>query len=604
MRFWRRNVPAEPAHDTQEAPASPTVADEATELTSPRPEAEADETALTPQPPPEPEAERSEAAPLASQPTANTLAVESGEHQAGFWQRHVPSEATPADEEPDLPLSSGETGLRQPQHEPRVEDAVALAPSEPAAPVSSGPAITTPPPERPTPWGWLRRRLPEESLPEEEPPTVGELPAPPAEETELRRPEPAPTVEEAAPPAPEIPHTPPPLGEAEAIPATLLTERWGWLRWRQIPEEPLPERPPPAVEEPPSPPLEETELRQPEPTPGVEEMAPLAPEIPDTPTPMQPEPALPPESTERRGWFARLRAGLSRSSARLNDGINTIFLRRRLDDEALEELEELLISSDMGVGIAGEVTESLRRTRFNQEVAPEEVRAALAEQVIRLIEPVTRPLRIDRRRKPFVILVIGVNGSGKTTTIAKLAKQYRDQGMQVVLAAGDTFRAAAVEQLQIWGERTGCAVVTRPAGSDAAGLSYDALVQAQRESADILLIDTAGRLQNKADLMGELQKIVRVLKKVDPDAPHSVLLVLDATTGQNAHAQAEIFRDMVGVTGIVMTKLDGTARGGVLVSLAEKYGIPIHAIGVGETADDLRPFEAGAYARSLVGLEP
>jgi fused signal recognition particle receptor len=310
------------------------------------------------------------------------------------------------------------------------------------------------------------------------------------------------------------------------------------------------------------------------------------------------------ETTERRSWFGRLRAGLARSSERLNEGINAIFNRRRLDDEALLELEELLISSDMGVGVAAEVTEALRRNRFNQEVSPEEVRAALAEQVIRLVEPVTRPLRIDRERRPFVILVIGVNGSGKTTTIAKLAKQYCDRGLRVVLAAGDTFRAAAVEQLQIWGERIGAPVVTRAAGSDSAGLAYDALIQARAEDADILLIDTAGRLHNKADLMGELQKIVRVLKKVDPQAPHSVLLVLDATTGQNAHAQAEIFRAMVGVTGIVMTKLDGTARGGVLVSLAEKYGIPIHAIGVGETAEDLRPFEARAYARSLVGLEP
>ena len=206
--------------------------------------------------------------------------------------------------------------------------------------------------------------------------------------------------------------------------------------------------------------------------------------------------------------------------------------------------------------------------------------------------------------KPFVVLVVGVNGSGKTTTIAKLAKQYRDDGLKVVLAAGDTFRAAAVEQLQIWGERTGCPVVTRPNGADAAGLAYDALLQARAEGSDVLLIDTAGRLHNKADLMGELQKIVRVLKKVDPQAPHSVLLVLDATTGQNAHAQAEIFREMVGVTGIVMTKLDGTARGGVLVSLAEKYGIPVHALGVGEAADDLRPFDARSYARSLVGLEP
>ncbi len=317
----------------------------------------------------------------------------------------------------------------------------------------------------------------------------------------------------------------------------------------------------------------------------------------------QPEPA-PESAEERRGWLGRLRAGMARSSARLTQGINTIFTRRRLDDEALFELEELLIASDMGVGVSGEVAEALRKTRFNQEVSPEEVRLALAEEVIRLVEPVMKPLRLDLTKKPFVILVVGVNGSGKTTTIAKLAKQYRDDGHAVMLAAGDTFRAAAVEQLQIWGERTGCPVVTRPEGADAAGLAYDAMLEARTRGSDILLIDTAGRLQNKANLMAELQKMVRVLKKADPQAPHSVLLVLDATTGQNAHAQAEIFREMVGVTGIVMTKLDGTARGGVLVSLAEKYGIPIHAIGVGETADDLRPFEARAYARSLVGLEP
>jgi fused signal recognition particle receptor len=310
------------------------------------------------------------------------------------------------------------------------------------------------------------------------------------------------------------------------------------------------------------------------------------------------------EAEEPRGWFARLKAGMARSSERLNAGINTIFSRRRLDDAALLELEELLIASDMGIGIAAEVTEELRRSRFNQEVSPEEVRGALAEEVIRLVEPVMKPLRLDLTRKPFVILVVGVNGSGKTTTIAKLARQYRDAGHDVVLAAGDTFRAAGVEQLQIWGERTGCRIVAKPPGSDAAGLAFEAFEQARAEGSDILLIDTAGRLHNKANLMSELQKIVRVLKKVDPLAPHSVLLVLDATTGQNAHAQAEIFREMVGVTGIVMTKLDGTARGGVLVSLAEKYGIPIHAIGVGETADDLRPFEARAYARSLVGLDP
>jgi len=318
------------------------------------------------------------------------------------------------------------------------------------------------------------------------------------------------------------------------------------------------------------------------------------------------QPAIEPAASqeeEGRGWFARLRQGLSKSSSRLNEGINVIFRRRRLDAEALEELEELLIASDMGIGVSGEVVAALRRTRFNQEVSPEEVRGALADEVVRLIEPVMKPLRLDPAKKPFVILVVGVNGSGKTTTIGKLAKRYAGEGRRVVLAAGDTFRAAAVEQLQIWGERAGCPVLTRPTGSDAAGLAFDALTQARAEGADVLLIDTAGRLQNKADLMAELQKIVRVLKKVDPATPHAVLLVLDATVGQNAHAQAEIFRAMVGVTGIVMTKLDGTAKGGVLVSLAEKYGIPIHAIGIGEGAEDLRPFDARSYAHSLVGLD-
>jgi fused signal recognition particle receptor len=320
-------------------------------------------------------------------------------------------------------------------------------------------------------------------------------------------------------------------------------------------------------------------------------------ETPELDAPQEPEPE------QQGGWLGRLRTGLSRSSTRLNEGINTIFLRRRLDAAALEELEELLIASDMGLGVAGEVVEALRRSRFNQEVAPEEVRAALAEEVIRLVEPVMKPLRLDPTKRPFVVLVVGVNGSGKTTTIGKLARQYRDSGKSVILAAGDTFRAAAVEQLQIWGERAGCPVIARPTGSDAAGLAFDALERARQQAADILLIDTAGRLHNKADLMGELQKMVRVLKKVDGTAPHAVLLVLDATVGQNAHQQAEIFREMVGVTGIVMTKLDGTAKGGVLVSLAEKYGIPIHAIGIGEGVEDLRPFEARAYARSLVGLD-
>src|SRR5690349_5848215 len=309
-------------------------------------------------------------------------------------------------------------------------------------------------------------------------------------------------------------------------------------------------------------------------------------------------------SEEKKGWLSRLKSGLTRSSTKLSEGINEIFGRRRLDAAALEELEELLIGADMPMSIAAEVVEKLRKTRFNQDVAPEEVRSALADQIETMLWHVAKPLKLDPARKPNVVLVIGVNGTGKTTTIGKLAKQYREEGHSVMLAAGDTFRAAAVEHLKIWGERTGCPVIARAEGSDPASLAFDALTEARSRQVDLLLIDTAGRLHNKAGLMSELQKIVRVMKKVDESAPHSVLLVLDATTGQNAHAQAEIFREMVGVTGIVMTKLDGTARGGVLVSLAEKYGIPIHAIGVGETADDLRPFEARAYARSIVGLDP
>jgi fused signal recognition particle receptor len=307
-------------------------------------------------------------------------------------------------------------------------------------------------------------------------------------------------------------------------------------------------------------------------------------------------------SDEKVGWLARLRQGLARSSSKISEGINQVIGRRKLDADALDELEEMLIASDMGTGIAEEVTQKLKSTRFNQEVTSEEVRQALADEVEKLLWPIAKPLKLDPAKKPHVILVIGVNGSGKTTTIAKLARQFRDEGKSVILAAADTFRAAAVEQLRIWGERTGCPVVWRPDGADAAGLAFDALEQARRDGADVLLIDTAGRLHNKANLMAELQKIVRVIKKVDPAAPHTVLLVLDATTGQNAHAQAETFREMIGVTGLVVTKLDGTARGGVVVSLAEKYGIPVHAIGVGESAEDLRPFEAAAFARSLVGL--
>ncbi len=304
----------------------------------------------------------------------------------------------------------------------------------------------------------------------------------------------------------------------------------------------------------------------------------------------------------KRSWFRRLRDGLSRSSSRLGGGISAIFTKRRLDDAALEELEELLISADLGVKASAKLTAEFSRTRFGKEVTDEEVRGALAGQIATLLEPVARPFVPDPAKRPHVVLVVGVNGSGKTTTIGKLAKRLAEDGRRVTLAAGDTFRAAAIEQLQLWGERVGCPVVARAQGADAAGLAYDALEQARRDDSDVLLIDTAGRLHNKADLMAELQKVIRVLKKLDPEAPHDVVLVLDATTGQNALQQVQTFRELVNVTGLVVTKLDGSAKGGVLVALAEAQGLPVHAVGVGESADDLRPFSAEAFAKGLLGV--
>jgi fused signal recognition particle receptor len=307
---------------------------------------------------------------------------------------------------------------------------------------------------------------------------------------------------------------------------------------------------------------------------------------------------------QRKSWVARLRDGLGRSSNKLGGGIGSIFTKRKLDAESLEELEELLIASDLGVSTSAKLAGGLKKERFAKDAGPEEVRAALAEDVEEILNPVAHPLEVRTDAKPHIVLVVGVNGSGKTTTIGKLGKQYADQGYKVQFAAGDTFRAAAVEQLQVWGERTGCPVTAKETGADAAGLAYDAVAKAQKDGADLLLIDTAGRLHNKDNLMAELQKVIRVIKKLAPDAPHDVLLVLDATTGQNALSQVETFKQLVNVTGLTVTKLDGSARGGVLVALAEKYGLPVHAVGVGETAEDLRPFSARAFARSLMGLEP
>jgi fused signal recognition particle receptor len=275
--------------------------------------------------------------------------------------------------------------------------------------------------------------------------------------------------------------------------------------------------------------------------------------------------------------------------------------RRVLDDDMLEQLEELLISSDMGVDTAVRITANLAEGRFGKKLSTAEIKSALAEEIARVMEPVARPLPIYNK-KPQVILVVGVNGSGKTTTIGKLASQFQRAGKSVVIAAGDTFRAAAVGQLQVWGERAGVPVMTAPEGSDPASLAFEAMTQAERDGADLLMIDTAGRLQNRADLMEELSKIIRVIRKKDPDAPHNTVLVLDATTGQNAVNQVEVFQRMAAVTGLVMTKLDGTAKGGVLVSLADKFALPIHAIGVGEQIDDLDAFDPQEFAEALTGV--
>ena len=302
------------------------------------------------------------------------------------------------------------------------------------------------------------------------------------------------------------------------------------------------------------------------------------------------------------GWIGRLKAGLGRTSLALGRGIDGLFGGSKPDAQTIQNLEDLLIMSDLGVTTAHILAEKVSRERFEEATAIT-VRDALAREIETILVPIARPLEPDPTRKPHIVLVTGVNGSGKTTTIGKLAHFYKARGLNVMLAAGDTFRAAAIEQLKIWGERTGCPVIASQPGADAASLAYDAVARAKEAGVDLLFIDTAGRLQNRKELMAELEKIVRVLKKLDADAPHDCLLVLDATVGQNAHSQVETFKQMIGITGLVVTKLDGSTKGGVIVALAEKFSLPVHAIGVGETVDDLRPFAARDFARALVGLD-
>lgn len=314
-----------------------------------------------------------------------------------------------------------------------------------------------------------------------------------------------------------------------------------------------------------------------------------------------PEPE-PPAPTEKLSWFQRLKAGLFRTSSQLTSQITALFTKRKLDDETLEELEDLLIQADLGVETALRVTDTLASERYGKDVTGEDVTKIMASEIVKVLKPVAKPLALDLSHKPHVILVVGVNGTGKTTTIGKLAAKLSGSGLKVMLAAGDTFRAAAIEQLKIWADRTGSTFIGTKLGADAAGLAYEAFERAKAEKSDVLIIDTAGRLQNKAELMAELEKIVRVLGKLDPDAPHTVLQTLDATTGQNALQQVEIFRNVAGVNGLIMTKLDGTARGGILVAIAAKHKLPVYFIGVGEGIDDLEPFEAEDFASAIAGI--
>jgi fused signal recognition particle receptor len=328
---------------------------------------------------------------------------------------------------------------------------------------------------------------------------------------------------------------------------------------------------------------------------------------PAPPPPLQkiklPEPdPTPPPPPSRKGWLSRLTEGLSKSSKSITGSITAIFTKRKLDKATLEELEDVLIQADLGITVSERIIQAVSYGRFDTDIDPQEIKQILADEVAKVLRPVEVPFNFGAE-KPFVILVVGVNGAGKTTTIGKLGSIATGEGFKVMFAACDTFRAAAIEQLTVWGQRIGAETMSRPTGADAAGLAYDAMEKAENDGTDILFIDTAGRLQNKAYLMDELDKVVRVIKKKDANAPHAVLLVLDATTGQNALAQAEVFTKVAGVTGLIMTKLDGTARGGILVAIAEKYKLPIHAIGVGEKIEDLQVFEADTFARAIAGLD-
>ncbi|EHK58540.1 signal recognition particle-docking protein FtsY [Allomesorhizobium alhagi] len=482
-------------------------------------------------------------------------------------------------------------------------------PEEPAHPPTPERPTPAPTPEEPTPPAKPEEPAPQPTPAEPEPaPTPVPPPAPQPPAPQPVEPEPAPV--EIPPPAEPV-HEPQPSVPPE-IPV-------------QPPE--TPGTPPPEVPEQPTPveipvPSQPTELppaeslppiRQPSPVETEPVLAEIAPELEATPKPAagkvvvtrkveQKAEPLAAQPVAKLSWFQRLKSGLSRSSRELGDNISGVFTKSRLTEDIVEDLEEVLIRADLGMETAIRITDTLSSGRYGRQTTEADVRQVMAQEVEKVLGPVAMPLELDLSHKPHVILVVGVNGTGKTTTIGKLAAKLTAGGLSVMLAAGDTFRAAAIEQLKIWGERTNSPVVASKLGADAAGLAWDAYEKAKASGSDVLIIDTAGRLQNRTELMAELEKIVRVLGKHDAEAPHTVLQTVDATTGQNALNQVEIFRNVAGVNGLVMTKLDGTARGGILVAIAAKHKLPVYFIGVGEQVDDLEPFSAGDFAKAIAGV--
>jgi fused signal recognition particle receptor len=446
-----------------------------------------------------------------------------------------------------------------------VPDTPQPTPVQPPAPPETPPA---PPPEKPA-----------------EPPIIPPLPTP----------ETPPAPGTPPPPFPEIPPSPGPERPQEVPPAPAPPETPGPAPV-EIPSTVPPEVPQPGQPQEVPPSLAEADLSA---TVGT---APAKVTVTKTVEQKAETVASPAIEAPKLSWFQRLSQGLARSSRELTGNIAGVFTKKRLDEDTLQDLEDVLIRADLGMETALRITDALSAARYGRDVSDADVRAIMAAEIEKVLTPVAKPLELDLQIKPHVVLVVGVNGTGKTTTIGKLAAKLTAGGLKVMLAAGDTFRAAAIEQLKIWGERTGATVISSKLGADASGLAFEAYEKAKAAGSDVLIIDTAGRLQNRVELMAELEKIVRVLGKHDPDAPHTVLQTVDATTGQNALNQVEIFRNVAGVSGLVMTKLDGTARGGILVAIAAKHKLPVHFIGVGEQVDDLEPFSASDFAKAIAGV--